>query len=139
MPEPADILEKLPKKTPVWAVGVTTVLIALVTCLITVYVVGKEDISKTITWSQASHDRFAAADDINDSKAIDGVLAIISTNMTTLAEINKALGVAQLQASNLTTRVEDLEKAVERLKSSLSTCETNLKTCLDDKHVKALK
>jgi len=134
MPEPSDLLEKLPKKTPVWAVGVTTVLIALVTCLVTIYVIGKEDISKSIIWAQTSHDAQVRADDTNDAKTIEGILKIVSTNMTTLAEINKALGTAQMQASNLAIRFTDLEKVVEKLRSSLTSCESNLKTCLDDKH-----
>lgn len=133
MPSPEELLEKLPKKTPVWAIGTTTIVVALFTCLITLYVVAKEDISKSIVWAQTSYDKQIAADDTNDAKTIDSVLAIVSTNMNSIAEVHKALGVSQVQAAALAVRVSDLEAAVNRLKGSLSVCEESLKKCIDKK------
>ena len=131
MADPEQLLEKLPKKTPVWAIGITVVLVATVTSLVTIYVVAKEDISKSITWSQSFKDKQALADSTNEAKTIESVLSIVSTNMKALAEVHTALGVAQSQANSLAVRVSDLEAAVNRLKGSLSTCEQSLKTCLE--------
>lgn len=138
MPELETILEKVPKKTPVWAVGIVTVLVSVATCLVTIYIVAKEDISKTLAWSQASYDARIKADDTNDARTIDGVLAIVSENMRTVSEINKVLGMSQLEASSLSARVGDLEKAVDRLKSSLSSCEVNLASCIASSKSKSI-
>jgi hypothetical protein len=128
--DPEVILEKLPKKTPVWAVGIVTVLVSVVVSISSVYVLTRDDIRQRILWSEKSQDSKAEAQNSQDSKALDGVLAIVSTNMEHLAEVNKALGVAQIQSSSLSVRVSDLESAVNRLKGSLTACEDSLKICL---------
>jgi hypothetical protein len=133
MTEPGELLNKIPKKTPVWAVGIVTVIVAVVTSLVTLYIVAKEDISKSIVWAQASHDAQVKADDIHAVSTIEGVLKIVNVNMQALAELNKALGVAQVQAASLSVRVSDLERAVDRLSASLTNCENSLASCLDAK------
>lgn len=134
MTDPGEILNKIPKKTPAWAVGLVTVVVAVVTSLVTIYIAAKEDISKSLAWSQASHDAQVAADDIHAVSTIEGVLKIVNVNMQALAEINKALGVSQVQAASLAVRVADLERAVDRLTVSLTNCESSLASCLDTKN-----
>lgn len=128
------LLEKIPTKTPVWSIGIVTVLVSISTCLVTIYVIAKEDISKTIVWSQNSHDMRIQADDEAHNKTINGVLEIVNSNMQTVSEINRALGIAQVAAASLAVRVQDLEQSVGRLQESLSGCEGNLKSCLDERN-----
>lgn len=127
------VLEHLPKKTPIWAIGITTVIVAVTSCLVTIYFVAKDDIHSTLTWGQTQAEKKFTAEHVQQEKALDSVLAVVNQNMVQLGELNKALAVEQVQASNLEIRVAELENAVNRLKTNLSECQSNLKTCLESK------
>lgn len=124
-----EVLNHIPKRTPTWALGVVTVVVAITTSLVTMWVFSKDEIRQHITWTENYRTEEATDENSKEEKALDSVLVIVRNNMEQITELNKALVLAQSQVHELMTRVDLLENALSRIKGSLSNCEESLKNC----------
>ena len=137
---PTDLLSALPKRAPIWSVGLATVLVALTVSITSVYVLGRDDVRQIIGWAEQHHEQ----NDLNDlkrheaadaaiNKSYDATLSVVhslvNANASQLVELSKSLGATQQQNILLTDRVSALEKIVSSLKDTLSICEANLQAC----------
>ena len=127
--EPEDILAKLPKKTPQWAIGVVAILVAIVTAFSTVYLLSRDDIRQYVGWYQEHRSKTEAGLEARYTMTLNAVLSLVDTNSKQITELSKSLGVAQQQNSALAERVSQLEKNLAMATMNLQTCETKLTIC----------
>ena len=131
---PADeVLANIPKKAPVWAVGITTIIIAVVSSVVTIYVVSKEDIKQVINWSQKHDDQKLEMYKEEETLVLDNVMKLLNIKSQQILELSKAVATTQQNNFVLMQRVDRLEKDILDLKSTLGTCEKELKACRERK------
>ena len=131
---PADeVLANIPKKAPVWAVGITTIIIAVVSSVVTIYVVSKEDIKQVISWSQKHNDQKLEIYKEEEILVLDNVMKLLNIKSQQILELSKAVATTQQNNFVLMQRVDKLEKDILDLKSTLGTCERELKICRERK------
>jgi len=124
-----NILDKVPKKTPGWAIGVVTIIVAVVASIVTVYVTAGDPIKQAILWAEANHEK---GDDFRFKLAQDAeqhIMQILQRKSEQILELSKAVATTQQNNFVLLQRVTILEKDVAGLKSNLSDCENKLKDC----------
>ncbi len=126
---PDELLDKLPKKTPKWAVGVVTVLVAISTSFLAIYIFAKEDIHQTIQWTQETQTARMSAEAKDYSDTLGRVLVLLDINSNQIVELSKALSAAQQQNQFLSQRVDSLEKKVDELSKDLHVCEVERDNC----------
>lgn len=131
---PADeVLANIPKKAPVWAVGITTIIIAVVSSVVTIYVVSKEDIKQVISWSQKHNDQKLEIYKEEEILVLGNVMKLLNIKSQQILELSKAVATTQQNNFVLMQRVDKLEKDILDLKSTLGTCERELKICRERK------
>lgn len=131
---PADeVLANIPKKAPVWAVGITTIIIAVVSSVVTIYVVSKEDIKQVINWSQKHNDQKLEIYKEEEILVLGNVMKLLNIKSQQILELSKAVATTQQNNFVLMQRVDKLEKDILDLKSTLGTCERELKICRERK------
>lgn len=127
---PDELLDKLPKKTPKWAVGVVTILVAISTSCLAMYIFAKEDVQQVIQWAETSYDTKATIEAKNYSDTLGRVFTLLDINSTQIIELSKMLGVTQQQNHMLNLRVDDMERRIEAVTKELKSCETARDNCL---------
>jgi len=131
-----DILDKVPKKTPPWAVGIVTIIITVATSLITIYVLSRDDVHQVIGWAQTYQQEKTAQDHETYSSTLNRILSLVDTNSTQIVELSKSLGLTQQQNIVLTARVEELERKASLIAQELKICETARDKCWKDTKIK---
>lgn len=127
---PDELLDKLPKKTPKWAVGVVTILVAISTSLLAMYIFAKDDVHQVIQWAEAHHDTRVSLEAKDYSDTLGRVLTLLDVNSTQIIELSKTLGVTQHQNQLLSGRVDEMEKRINGLVKDLKICESERDNCL---------
>ena len=126
---PVDVLEHLPKKTPIWAVGLVTVIVSLATSFVGVYIFIKDEVSRYTTSAQEIHKIEATTKAKSHELTLDAVVSLVQTNSVQIVELSKALGNTQHENAALADRITSLEKTVAALRGTLEECEYKLKKC----------
>lgn len=121
--DPEKILEKLPRHTPSWAIGVTSVLVSLFLSLMAVYVTARPEFQEYL--HQGYEERRAKATE--DANAIVVVLGLVRSNAEQITELSRALNTSQENNLKLTERVSQIEKELIVTRSTLSDCEGKLR------------
>jgi uncharacterized protein YoxC len=127
---PDELLDKLPKKTPKWAVGIVTILVAISTSFLAIYIFAKEDIHQTIQWAQETQTARLSTEAKDYSDTLGRVLVLLDINSNQIVELSKALSIAQQQNQFLAQRVDNLEQKVDKLNKDLNICEAERDRCL---------
>ena len=122
-----ELLSNLPKRAPAWSIGVATVLVAVATAFVTIYMVSKDEV-KTYVSSHIQQDEqsFRGLEDRYNA-TLKTVLGLVSTNSAQIAELSKALSETQQQNIELSNRVSFLEKQLAVALANLEDCEKKLK------------
>lgn len=126
---PADMLEKMPKKTPSWAVGMSVVFIAIATSLISMYVVSRTEVVRLLDSKIESHEEIQQAGIQERDKMISSILNLVSDNSSQITGLTKALLETQQANNELSQRVARIEKELASSRVLLDSCETKLKKC----------
>jgi len=128
MIDPEVLLEKLPKRTPLWAVGAVTLIVSLVVSFAGVYILVKGEFQQYLTYEFQSRERDAATltaevdrQGIVEKKAFDTVLELIQINSKQITELT-------ISNNRLTERVTGLEKDLDSVSRDLRKCEESLKS-----------
>jgi len=124
-----EILDKLPKKTPAWAVGVTTVVVSTVVSLSAFYVVSKEEVKQALGWAEKHHEAQFTQDSKVYNDTLSSVLNLVRSNSEQIVQLSNALGATQQQNISLTDKVIQLEKRIDAVTGTLKECESKLKLC----------
>ena len=127
--DPSGILGQLPKKTPVWAVGIVSILVSLSTCVVAIYFVGQDEIKQFLEWSEQHHESKDTKLLTEYTDTLKTVLSLVDTNSAQITELSKTLGAAQQQNAILSDRVAALEKFLQLANGNLELCEAKLKSC----------
>lgn len=116
--KPDEILGKLPKTTPVWAVGVVSVIVALSVSFTTMYLIGKSEIEKLIE----GRAKTAEVKVQMEGETLQVVLSLIKDN---------SQQITNLSSSNLklTERVAAIEVELGSTQKALVDCQAALKKC----------
>lgn len=140
--QPLDrLLDHIPKKTPIWAIGVVTILACVVTSAIIFGIVFREDIKETLNWAEKHHvdtdiidfqiyEKEVAVKNKHYDDVLTAILGLVTTNSSNIVEVSKQVGLTQQQNIILTDRVTTLEKEVSLLRSNLQECEIKLTSCM---------
>lgn len=123
--KPEDILEKLPKKTPVWAVGGVSLVVSLTVSFVVLYVTARPEVQQFLTSSQEERRVKTNA----ELATIASILDLVKTSSLQIANMSAALNSAQEQNFRLSERVATIEKDLALTQGSLSVCEAKLRTC----------
>lgn len=116
--EATEVLSKLPKNTPTWAVGLAVILVSASVALATVYVLAKDDVGKLVSSNVAVKEKIQ----ISESNTLSQVLALATSNGEAIARLSEDNG-------SLKARVSALEQELVKTKTSLAACEESLKFC----------
>jgi len=128
MIDPEVLLERLPKRTPLWAVGAVTLIVSLVVSFAGVYILVKGEFQQYLTYEFQSMERDAATltaevdrQGIVEKKAFDTVLELIQINSKQITELT-------ISNNRLAERVTGLEKDLDSVSRDLRKCEESLKS-----------
>ena len=129
MIEPEALLEKIPKRTPVWAVGVISIIVSLSVSFGAVYILSKGEFQQYLTSHFAATERIAVYEAketerraLVEGKAFDTVLGLIQVNSTQITELTIA-------NNRLAERVTTLERDLNKATTDLQRCEESLRHC----------
>lgn len=136
-----ELLKRIPKNAPSWAVGLVTVLAMLGTLFIAIGITFKTELVRIIaeehalevaTVEQVDAYERKEADDKNKhlESIIQSVLGLVNSHSNQFVEVAKQVGITQQQNIMLTERVALLEQEIGTVRGSLSECEGSLRRCL---------
>lgn len=120
------LLESLPKKAPAWSIGVATVLVAVATSFVTIYVVSKDEVKAYVTSHVLQDEKSFSGLEERYNATLKTVLGLVSTNSAQIADLSKALSDTQRQNVELANRVSQLEKQLAVTMANLEDCERKL-------------
>jgi len=118
-----DILDKLPKNTPTWAVGLGVLMFIAASSFGAIYVVTKGEIQKLI---EVQSNKDTRSSDI-ESNTIGSILSMYKGQSEQITVLSGGIFEAQKQNNMLATRVTDLEKDLKTATIGLSECAVRLK------------
>lgn len=127
MGKPEDLLEKIPKGTPIWAIGVTTVLVAITVSLVTVYIVLRPEVQSMLKNKYEMSLKEAEV----EKSAVQTIMNMVKVNVTMLSQQTEMLKNEQHRSNELEKRVKDIENKLEHTDHLLGECRSKLKLCLD--------
>lgn len=119
------ILDHLPKKTPSWAIGLSTVIVLSLSAFIIAYTTARPELQKFMESSVEE----AAYQRTENAKAIDVILTLVKDGSKQVTILSQSVYESQRQILLLTERVSSLEKNLEVSASQLLVCEKSLKEC----------
>lgn len=127
--QPVEVLERIPKRTPVWAVGIISVVVTLTASIGIIYPVMKDELKEYLRTNAALSEKRMALTSEEwtrvselDTKSLDTVLQMVrvhSEQITNLTILN----------NKLSERVAELEKEVVKTKADLAVCTEALSAC----------
>lgn len=130
-----EIFDKIPKKTPAWALGITTVIVSTLVSISAFYMLSKDEVKQVIGWSQQHHNAAFDLESKSYTDTLSSVLDLVRSNSDQIVQLSKALGATQQQNVILTDRVVTLERKVEASDGLLKACEESLKTCVSKQKI----
>lgn len=122
---PEDILAKLPKKTPVWAIGLVSLVVSLTVSFVVLYVTARPEVQQYL--SSAQEDRKVKTN--AELATVASILDLVKTSALQIANMSAALNSAQEQNFRLSERVAAIEKELASTQGSLTLCEDKLRHC----------
>lgn len=131
-----EILEKMPKKTPAWALGITTIIVSTLVSVSSFYILSKDEVKQMINWSQKHHDNQFDMESKSYTDTLSSVLNLVRSNSEQIVQLSQSLGATQQQNIVLTDRVLQLEKKIDTVTGSLKECEDQLRACTDKQDIK---
>lgn len=121
MPEIPNPL-KIAKNAPSWAIGVTSVLVAVGASLVTIYMTARPEISQYVTESHKASDKKSDIESI----MLNRVLDLVTSNTNQITVLSQSITVAQEMNTKLNERISTVEKELVVVKTLLSKCELDL-------------
>lgn len=106
-----SILDKLPRKTPVWAIGLVSVIVSASISFVVIYTAARPEVQQYVSGNQK-----------NEERRLDGQAGLVQ-------HVFDLLKIDSEQIAGLTVRVSILEKDLSESKDALSNCEKSLKVC----------
>ena len=136
MPDPEDILKKMPKQTPLWAVGLVTIIVGITVSISSFYLLSRSEIQEYLK-SSISLKQMAAESDkatqaikiSNESATTSSILNLVTENSKQITVLSDTLNKAQESNFKLTERVAAVEKDLAVSLEKLDKCQVDLKGC----------
>lgn len=119
MSEAENLLKKLPPRTPLWAVGVVTIIVSAAVSLGVLYTVGRGEIKDYMSNSFSITSRRLDA----ENTACNSILGLVQTGAQQVTELMQ-------QNGKLNERITNLERDLVDTKVKLDDCR---KSCLGGK------
>ncbi len=120
--EPTDILKKVPKNTPSWAIGLTSVLISFALCLGSIYIAVRPEVQQYIGDRAKVQTAYAESEKTTTGKLFE----LITTNTNQITALSISLSSAQENNLKLSERVAAIEKELAVTSATLTECESRL-------------
>ena len=127
---PQDILDKLPKRTPLWAVGLVSSIVSLAVSFVVVYPFIKGEVQQYMASSANIEEKRVEAEvgkDKADRETLKEVLKMVNINMTQLTSLATALSIEQQNSMKLIDRVSVVERELAVTRAGLESCMQKLK------------
>jgi hypothetical protein len=123
--EMTSFFKALPKSTPVWAVGIVSIIVSVAISFAIVYTLGRTEVRQYL---EGQADLNHKAIEI-EGKAVSSIIQLVTNNSNQVTELSIALNQTQRQNSQLTERVSQLEKDFAVSRARVELCESNLEKC----------
>lgn len=120
-----EILKKLPKQTPGWAVGVISVIVSVSVSVGAMYTLARPEVT---SYMNARFSSEAKAQE-NQRSVLDSMLSLVHTNQIQLTDLSSALRTTEQKAYELSNKVNDLEREVTSVTSNWRECQSIVKSC----------
>lgn len=125
MSGPEDVLGKIPKNTPPWAVGVVSIIVAVGIVFGVLYMTGRSEIQ---AYTASSIKRSEVNSDLERS-VTSSILKLVQDNSAQITQLSGALLKTQFENSELTQRVNAIEKDLALSNERMTACEAKLAKC----------
>lgn len=117
-----DILDKIPKKTPSWAVGVVSIIISIAALITVVYTTVRPEVQQTLSASIGKESK-----ELDIKKDVfNTLLNLAANNAKQIADLNAGLFEAQKRANLLADRITAVETELNETKLVLGQCKKDL-------------
>lgn len=120
-----DLLDKLSKRTPQWAVGVVSILVAISATFVAVYSTSKDEIVQAI----AVKEKVSTKEYEERDRIVGTILELVNVNSNQITNLSVALQKTQEQNIVLTNRISVIELELSKSNTNLKVCETELAKC----------
>jgi hypothetical protein len=119
------VLKDIPPKTPLWALGIATIIVATTFGTVTVYTSIRGEVQDVI--KEKAEEAKARADQLSTNldlqkKMTAGILDMVNTQGKQIIVLTNALEIAEHDIANL-------KHELETTQGSLGSCELKLKAC----------
>lgn len=115
---PDDLVKHLPKQTPLWALGLTVVLVGFGSVFGSLYLLTRDEVRQYLT----GHFEVQEKEVATSGTTIGSILALVKSNSEGIAALSKENGA-------LSERVNALERELTKSAQALLGCEEALKIC----------
>lgn len=119
------ILDKFPDKTPIWSIGIVTIIISTAVSFVVIYTASKGEIS---TYLQSTN-KVREVTVLAENNTLTSILELVHTNSTQITQLSASLYKALEQNIELSKRVSAIEKDLAVTGASLKACEDKLLKC----------
>lgn len=115
------VLDKLPPRTPIWAIGLVAVIVSSAVSFTIIYTVSRGEIGTYFATKQKAIE--------TENNTLSSILDLVHNNSKQITDLTVALQQAQNQNYDLLKRVSEIEKELVSTGSSLKDCEAKLTKC----------
>lgn len=117
-----DLLQKVPKKTPPWALAVMVVFLSTGVSIVMVYTASRNEVKQYIGRSFADKESKIQV----EKNTLTSILELVHNNSEQITQLSGALFRAQEENKNLSNRVTVIEKELAVTQANLRACEAKL-------------
>lgn len=119
---PEKVLEKLPKTTPIWAVGIVSVIVSLAVSFVVAYPIARPELS---AYLKARDDQYRQELSIK-SESLASVLSLVGDNSRQITLLSEALQRVERRAEDLQRKVQILETDLNSERQEVVRCQNEL-------------
>ena len=119
---PEKVLEKLPKTTPIWAVGIVSVIVSLAVSFVVAYPIARPELS---AYLKARDDQYRQELSIK-SESLASVLSLVGDNSRQITLLSEALQRVERRAEDLQRKVQTLETDLNSERQEVVRCQQEL-------------
>ena len=125
MPNPEDMLTKIPKNTPPWAVGIVSVVVSVGMVFICLYLTSRTEIQ---AFANSSIKKGEVEADL-ERAATTSMINLVHENSEQITQLSGVLFKTQNENIELTRRVASIERDLAVASERMTACEERLAKC----------
>lgn len=126
---PDDAVQSPPPGTPSWSLGLAFAATSFLSAFLGLYVAMSPDIRAYVSsQGEIRKQELTVAQQVGE-KNNASVLQIVATYSSQVADLSKTMGILQQEKNDLGVKIGNLEREVDQIKGSYTTCAAQLEIC----------